>query len=179
MLDEIKLLREDIARRFDEQHRDILELKRRIIKVESTVDRMDKRITKFEAWLKITTGNMGDEKGLVLEQLFALGLSYGLKDRDILPETIQLRQQFVDTDGLIYLRKGKYIEIDLIAENGKLTVFEVKASAVETDVAIFARKVKLIQLQNPDKSVHGIFISPGASDDVKQCCTEYDLELLD
>jgi hypothetical protein len=174
----IELLEQQINQRFNEQHKELIDLKRRMIKVESTVERTNEKITKFDAWLKIVTGNVGEEKGQALEQLFALGLSYGLKNRDILPETIQLRQQFEDTEGLVYLRKGKFIEVDIIAENGKFTVFEVKASAVGMDVDQFARKVKLIQLQNPDKQVHSIFISPGAKEEVKQCCMEYEIELL-
>jgi hypothetical protein len=178
-LDKVDQHLDKVDQRLDKQHQDSLDLKRRMIKVESTVERTNEKITQFDAWLKIIAGNLGDEKGQALEQLFALGLSYGLKNREVLPETIQLRQQFEDTEGLVYLRKGKFIEVDIIAENGQLTVFEVKASAVETDVAQFARKVKLVELQNPDKQVQGIFISPGARDEVKQCCAEYEIELLD
>jgi hypothetical protein len=178
-LDKVDQRLDKVDQRLDKQHQDSLDLKRRMIKVESTVERTNEKITQFDAWLKIIAGNLGDEKGQALEQLFALGLSYGLKNREVLPETIQLRQQFEDTEGLVYLRKGKFIEVDIIAENGQLTVFEVKASAVETDVAQFARKVKLVELQNPDKQVQGIFISPGARDEVKQCCAEYEIELLD
>ncbi|RKZ78376.1 MAG: hypothetical protein DRR19_26515, partial [Candidatus Parabeggiatoa sp. nov. 1] len=167
---EIKLLREEMNQRFDKvdkrfdkveqsldkQHHDIIDIKRRMIKVETTVLRTNEKITLFDAWLKIVTGNLGTEKGQKLEELFALGLSYGLKTPDIKPETIQLRQLFVDTEGSI-LRKGKYVEIDLIAENGKFTVFEVKTTAVTTDVSTFARKVQLVQRQNPDKQVEGVF----------------------
>ncbi len=143
------------------------------------MDKIDKETTQFEAWLKIITGNVGDEKGQALKQLFAHDLNHCLKNREVKPETIQLRQKFLDTECLIYLKKGRYIEADIIAEDGKLTVFEVKTSAVGTDVATLARKVKLIQIQNPDKQVQGIFISLGAKDEVKQCCQEYDLELID
>ncbi|MDM8562772.1 TMEM43 family protein [Candidatus Marithioploca araucensis] len=129
--------------------------------------------------LAILAGTLGTEKGQRLEEVFATVLSYGLKNPDIKPESIQLRQQFIDTEGLVFPKKGKFIEVDIIAENGKMTVFEVKATATIDDVDIFSMKVKLIQLQNPDKQVHGIIISPWASEEVKQCCTEYDLELLD
>lgn len=47
------------------------------------------------------------------------------------------------------------------------------------DVGIFAKKVQLIQSQNPDKQVKGIFMSPGAGEEVKECCTEYDVEFVD
>jgi len=42
----------------------------------------------------------------------------------------------------------------------------------------FARKVQLIQHQTPDKQVSGLFISPEASEEVKQCCAEYDLTFV-
>lgn len=174
-----ELWRKEVNQRFDEQHRDILDLKRRMIKLESNQERALEKIDKFDAWLKITTGNVGDVKGQALEEMFALGLSYGLKTPDIKPETIQLRQHFVDTEGLIFPIKNKWIEIDIIAEDGLLTVFEIKASAVDTDTAIFAKKVELVQRQNPDKQVRGIFISLGARDDVKKCCLELGLELID
>jgi len=157
----------------------MLNIKRRMVKVESTVEGVSQKITQFDAWLKIFTGNIGTEKGQKLEELFALGLAYGLKNPNIKPETIQLRQLFMDGEGLVFSRKGQYIEVDIIAENGRFTVFEVKATARIEDVDMFARKVKLIALQNPDKQVEGIFISPGIEESVKQCCAEYGLECID
>nr|MEC4580254.1 hypothetical protein [Candidatus Parabeggiatoa sp.] len=176
--EEVKQLREDMNRGFEEEKRERLDMKRRLIKVESTVIRMDEKITLFDAWLNVVTGNVGDKRGQEAEQLFALGLSYGLKRSDIKPETIQLRQLFMDEECIVFPKKGKYIEVDILAEDGKLEVFEVKITAVETDVAIFARKVQLIQHQTPDKQVSGIFISPEASEEVKQCCAEYDLTFV-
>jgi hypothetical protein len=166
---------EQVDKRFEEQHRDILDTKRRVIKLESSVDRLDKKMNRFDTRLNILAGTLGTEKGQRLEEVFATVLSYGLKNPDIKPESIQLRQQFIDTEGLVFPKKGKFIEVDIIAENGKMTVFEVKATATIDDVEIFFMKVKLIQLQNPDKQVHGIIISPWASEEVKQCCTEYDI----
>jgi len=170
---------EQIDKRLDKQHADILDVKRRVIKLESTVDRVEDKMTRFDIRLNILAGTLGTEKGQRLEEVFAHVLSYGLKNPDLKPESIQLRQQFVDTEGLVYLRKGKFIEVDIIIENGKFTVFEVKATVTVGNVDEFARKVKLIELQNPDKQVRGIIISPWADEEVKQCCIEYDLELLD
>jgi hypothetical protein len=169
---------EQVDRRFDEQHRETLDIKRRMIKMESNMGLMVNRMDKFDAWLNVIHGNIGTDKGQKLEELFALGLSYGLKDREILPETIQLRQKFVDIEGLIYQRQGQYIEVDLIAENGKLTVFEVKATAVPEDAYTLSNKVKLIQQQNPDKHVEGILISPWPADGVKKWCAEYNVKQL-
>jgi chromosome segregation ATPase len=172
------LMQKEMDRRFEEEKRERKDMMRRIIKVESAVERMDKKITQFDAWLNVVTGNVGEKRGQEAEQLFALGLGYGLKRADIKPETIQLRQMFMDAEGIVFPKKGKYIEVDILAENGKLSVFEVKITAVDTDVVTFARKVQLVQHQNPEKPVNGIFISPNASEEVKQCCAEYDLAFV-
>jgi hypothetical protein len=172
------LLQEEMNLRFEQVHREQLDLKRRIIKVESSVDKVLDKMEKFDAWLKVISGDKGTEKGQTLEDLFALALQYGLNNPDIKPETIQLRQDLFDPKGQVFLRKGYATEIDLIAENGKMTVFEIKASADKDDVDLFAMKVQLVQLQNPKQAINGVFISPGMADAVAQRCTESGLEFL-
>jgi len=189
---QIDLLREKMNRRLekietrlDQQQqqidllrKDVLDLERQIAQIISDIEQMNIEIIQFDGWLKLISGMKGDEKGQALEQTFALGLSYGLKDRDIKPETIQLRQLFVDSEGVVFFKKGKLIEVDLIAENHKLTVFEVKSSPEEADVEHFAKKIKVVQLAHPEKQVQGIFISPGASEAVEQHCQEWGIQFL-
>ncbi|RKZ91574.1 MAG: hypothetical protein DRR19_06775 [Candidatus Parabeggiatoa sp. nov. 1] len=177
--DEVKQQRAEMNQQFKQVHSDHLELKRRVIKLETGLDRVVDKMTGFDAWLKVLTGNVGTKKGQTLEDLFALALQYGLKNPDIKPETIRLRQELIDTEGQIFLRKYYGTEIDLIAENGQMTVFEIKATAESDDVDLFAMKVKLVQLQNPNQQVQGIFISPGAGEKIRQRCIENGLELLD
>jgi hypothetical protein len=170
-----ELLQAEINQRFEEEKRERLDMKRDLIQVKSMVKRMDEKITQFDAWLKVVIGNISDKKGKDAKQLFAWGLSYVLKRTDIKPDMIQLRQIFRDEEGIVFPKKGKSIEVDILAENGKFSVFEVKTTAIETDVVTFARKVQLIQHRMPGKSVSGIFISPEASEEVRQCCAEYEL----
>ncbi|RKZ88203.1 MAG: hypothetical protein DRR19_12795 [Candidatus Parabeggiatoa sp. nov. 1] len=204
LLDEVKLFREDTNRRFEqvdrhfelqreemnrrfeqveqrlrEERRERLDIKRRMVRMESALETLVDKITQFDMRLNIIAGTFGTEEEQKLEEVFASALSYGLNNPDIKPETIRLRQEFRDTEGVVFLRKGKFVEIDLIAEANKLTVFFVAAFAEIAAVEMLARKVKLVELQNPDKKVQGIFISPGAGEEIKQCCTEYGLELLD
>ena len=176
---------EQIDTRLDQQQqqidllrKDVVELKRRVIKIESNTEQTNTKISQFEGWLKLISGIKGDEKGQTLEQAFALGLSYGLEDHDIKPETIQLRQVFMDSEGVIFSRKEKLIEVGLIAENETLTVFEVKTSSQEIDVENFAKKIKVVQLAHPEKQVQGIFISPGADEAVEQYCRELEIRFL-
>lgn len=65
---------EQVDQRFEQMHPSLLELKRRIIKVESGLDRVVDKMTKFDAWLKVISGDLGTEKGQTLEDLFAIAL---------------------------------------------------------------------------------------------------------
>jgi len=163
--EEVKLLRvemdrrfEQVDQRFEQAHHDHLDIKRRVIKVESSQETLIKKVSGLETWLKFVTGNLGTEKGQTLEDMFAVALRYGLNNSDIAPESIQLRQDLVDTEGVVF-KKNYVTEVDLIAEDGKFIVFEVKATAKRSDVDFFGLKVELVQAQNPNQPVQGVFIS--------------------
>jgi len=129
-----------------------------------------------EAWLRFVTGNLGAEKGQNLEDMFAVALRHGLKNPDISPDKIRLRQKLVDVEGEVF-KRGFATEVDLIAENDRLIVFEVKATAKPSEVDIFALKVELVAAQNPDRQVRGMLITLAPSVDVRQRCAECGLEL--
>ncbi len=167
-----------VDQRFEQMHNTQVDMKRDILKLRENQDLILKRMEGQEKWLQVVTGNMGTEKGETLEQLFAEALSYGLKNPDIKPESIRLNQKIEDLDGLLF-KKPRYGEVDLIAQNGKLIVLEIKATAKPDDVNTLSWKVELLQLQNPDKQVQGLFIAMGASEKVRQRCLEYEIELVD
>jgi len=156
---------------------DVLHLKRDVIKLQAGQEGIIKRLDGQEAWLRMTIGHLHNEKGESLEDMFAAGLRYGLKDEDITPETIQLRQPLIDEDGLVF-KKGYVTEVDVVAQNGKLIVFEVKATAKLSEVDFFAWKVQLVAAQHPTLQVRGVFICLGARPEVKQRCLENGLDLL-
>lgn len=176
--DELALLREEMERRFATQHRELIELRRDVARLQHGHEMILKRLDGQEAWLRLIIGELRVEKGRTLEDLFAEGLRYGLKNPDITPEKLRLRQKLVDTTGQVF-EAGFETEVDLIAEDDKLTVFEVKATAKPGDVGFFALEVKLVAVQNPDKTVEGVFIAPGAGEEIRQRCAEYGLTLVD
>jgi hypothetical protein len=157
---------------------DNVQIKRDILKLQAGQTSILKTLNGQEAWLRMTIGILHSDKGQILEDLFAAGLRYGLKDDDITPETIRLRTPLTDFEGLVF-KKGYVTEVDVVAQNGKLTVFEVKATAKAGDVDMFAWKVELVRAQSPTLSVRGVFICIGARPAVKQRCLENGLELLD
>jgi len=176
--EQLTLLREEMERRFAAQHQEILELRRDVARLQHGHEMILKRLDGQEAWLRLIIGELRAEKGRTLEDMFAEGLRYGLKNPDITPEKLRLRQKVVDATGQIF-EPGFETEVDLIAEDDKLAVFEVKATAKPGDVGFFALRVKLVAAQNPDKTVEGIFISPGAGEEIRQRCAEYGLTLVD
>lgn len=104
-------------------------------------------------------------------------LRYGLRRPDISPDKIRLRQKISDPEGLVF-KPGRQKEVDILAENGELVVFEVKSAPDTDDVDAFADKVELVRLQNPDKQVSGVFISLGADEELRLLCTKRRLRLI-
>ncbi len=168
---------EQVDQQLADLKNDNLQIKRKIVKLQAGQDNIIKRLDGQEAWLRMTIGSLHNDKGETLEDMFAAGLRYGLKDEEITAETIRLREPLVDHDGLVF-EKGYETEVDLVAHNGQLTVFEVKATAKSGDVDFFAWKVQLMQAQNPSLQVRGVFICLGALPAVKQRCLERRLRLL-
>jgi len=172
------LLWEDMERRFEQSDRTLVDVRRGVAKLEHGHEMLLNRMEGQGAWLRFVTGTLQAEKGKTLEDMFAAALRYGLQDPDIAPEKIRLRQRLVDTEGQVF-KPGFATEVDLITENSKLTVFEVKATAKPSDVDFFALKVQLVEARNPDKEVQGTFIALAAGPDVRHRCADYGLALVD
>ncbi|MBS1252840.1 MAG: hypothetical protein MAG451_01882 [Anaerolineales bacterium] len=171
------LLSETMEQRFGQTDRTLLAVRRDAARLQHSHEMILERMDHQESWLNFVTGNLRSEKGKTLEDMFATALRYGLKNPDITPDKIRLRQELVDAEGRVF-KTGFETEVDLIAEDSRLIVFEVKATAKSSDVDFFALKVDLAAAQNPDKSVEGVFISLAASPAVQQRCAHYGLALL-
>ena len=157
-----------------------LDTKRRLFKLEAGQERILRRLDQQEQWLKLMVGQLGEQKGHALEDLMAIALGYGLKNPQITPESIRLRQTLIDKEGLVF-KPGFKTEVDLIAFDDSLTVFsvfEVKASLKNSDVDIFSLKIELVAAQHPDNKVHGVIIALGRRSGARERCEEYGIELL-
>ncbi len=104
--------------------------------------------------------------------MFAAGLRYGLGDPDISAEQIRLRQRLKDE---VFFPKGT--EVDVIARNRELIVFEIKFAGDEDDVNTFAQKMKIFRDQHPDVRIRGVLACMGA-EHLRERCLEEDIELL-
>ncbi len=162
MVQEIRESREETARRFDQ--------------VEQRFAQMDKRFEDLRDWVELVVGRAQVRSGRNLEDVVAGALRVALKRPDIKPESIRLRQKIVDTEGWVFPR-GRQKEVDLVATDDEYLVFEVKSAAEVDDVDHFADKVELVRRLNPDKKVHGVFITLAPEPDVQQRCQELGIEL--
>lgn len=128
-------------------------------------------------WVELIAGRLQVRVGRSLEDIVAGALRLGLSRPDIDPQNVRLRQTIGDPTGLVY-KAGKQKEVDLVAQDGELLVFEVKSAPDVDDVDEFADKVELVRLQNPDKSVSGVFIAVGAEEDIRQHCLRRGVQLI-
>lgn len=173
-------VRQDIANLQNQakaHRRETLQIKRNVAKLQVNMDILLDRIERFDNRLNLLTGQSRVEKGEQLEDVVAKALRYGLENPSLATESIRLRQKLVDKEGLVF-EPGYITEVDLLAENDKLTVFEVKATADPDHPFIFSRKIKLIAAQNPDKKVEGVLISPYVSEEVRERCLYYGIKLV-
>jgi hypothetical protein len=169
---------EGVDQRLDRLEKGQLVLRRDVAKLQSGQDYLTRYVKGMEAWIRLIAGQIRNEKGQVAEEVVALGLRFGLGQPDIKAENIRLRQKLVDRDGLVFPIPYE-TEVDLVANNGEMLVFEVKASDSFREVSSFAVKLHLLTLQNPDKRVRGVFIAPEPSADVRRLCEQYGIELVE
>lgn len=173
-------LKSDVAELKDgveSNRKEILLSRREIIKTQHTQEMMIKRMDGMQTWMDYNFGNLRNQKGQQLEDMVAMALRYGLENPTIKPESLRLQQKLVDTTGEVFY-KGYTSEVDLMTENGELTVFEVKATAKVGDVYLFAQKMKLIAIQHPGQPVKGVLICLAARDEVAKECDYHQIKLV-
>ena len=170
--DEVNSRIDKVNSRLDEQHKDILILKRNGIRTNASQENLLRRYDGQEAWFKVNLGDFRNLKGKKLEEMFAAGLRYGLDDPDISAGQIKLRQHLKDE---VFFPKGT--EVDVVARNGELIVFEIKSTGYEDDVSLFSQKMKIFRDQHPGVRIRGVLACMGA-EHLRERCLEEDIELL-
>lgn len=169
---------EGAEHRLDEFDLQMRYARRDIARNGSQLSYLIRRMDGLEAWIKAIEGGKGSEKGQNLEETFATALRFGLNRPDLKPENIHLHVKLTDLEGLIY-KPGYSTEVDIIIQGNHWTVFEIKASAEKDDVTSFWFKLKLIRLQQPDKEIRGVIFSCRDDAELKGCCRDYQIELIE
>ncbi len=178
--EEVSALKEDVSALKEDVRiikEDIKALWREMHKVQREISILRQEVRDTTVWMELTTGRLRTRIGHNLEDVVAAALRLGLQNPNIRAEHVRLRQEIVDTDGVIF-RAGRRKEVDIIATDGELLVFEVKSAPKVGEVEYFADKVELVRLQNPDKQVRGILVALGVGEEIRRACRAHGLMLL-
>jgi hypothetical protein len=195
LLDELKSLRESQDQRFEQVDQRFEQVDQRFEQVDQRFEQVDQRFEQLHQeirdvrtdlskdmrelrdWVELIGGRLQSRAGRNLENVVAGALRLGLKRPDIDAGNVKLRQTISDPTGLVF-KAGKQKEVDLLAQDSELLVFEVKSAPDVDDVDDFADKVELVRLQNPTKHVTGVLVALGVEDDVRQHCAQRDVQLI-
>jgi len=147
--------------------------------VDARFDQIDRTIADLRDWVEVNVGGLQRRSGRKLEDVVAGALRVALERPDIRPDQLRLRQRMVDETGIVGLPGQKRpFEVDILAQDGQITVFEVKSYCEWEDIDRLADKVKFIGQANPGVKVEGIMIAMSIGDDVRERCTELGITLV-
>ena len=169
---------EQIDRRFEEIDRRFEGIDRRFEGIDQQFAALRQMIADEHDWVELTVGGLQRRSGRKLEEVVAGALRVALRRSDIKPEQIRLRQRIVDEKGVVGLPGQRHFEIDILAQDGKISVFEVKSYCEWEDVDRLADKVTLVRSLNPGVEVEGIMIAMSIGDEVRERCRELGITLV-
>ena len=168
---------EQIDRRFEQVDRRFEQVDRRFEQVDQRFDQLDQKMDDLRDWVQLVVGRFQVRAGRKLEDVVAGTLRLALKRPDISPDRIQLRQKLVDETGLIG-PAGRSYEVDILADDGRITVFEVKSVCEAEDVDRLYDKMTLVRALHPDRKVECVMVALGAEEEAKARCAEYNIPLV-
>ncbi len=149
----------------------------RFEQVDQRFDRLERKVDDIRDWVEMVVGGFQVRSGRKLEDVVAGALRLVLKRPDIVPERIRLHQKVSDEKGLVG-PTGRSYELDILADDGRITLFEVK-SVCEEDVDRLADKVSLMRILHPDQQVDGVMVTLGVKDEeVEPRCAQYGILLV-
>ena len=192
----IQELRAQIARRFEQVDRRLEQVDQRFEQVQGEIqglrtdmlqrfeqvdqrfEQLDRKVDDLKDWVEMVVGGFQVRSGRKLEDVVAGALRLVLKRPDITPDRIRLRQKVVDEKGSIG-PIGRNYEVDILADDGRITLFEVKSVCEVEDVDRLADKVALMRTLHPDRQVDGVMVTLGVKEEeVKTRCAHYGIPLV-
>lgn len=176
---------EQIDRRFEQVDQHFEQVDRRFEQVDGRFEQVDRRFEQLDRkvddlkdWVEMVVGGFQVRSGRRLEDVVAGTLRLVLKRPDIVPDQIHLRQKVVDEQGLIG-PTGRSYEVEILADDGHITLFEVKSVCEVEDVDHLADKVALMRTLHPDRQVDGLMVTLGVKEEeVKTRCAQYGIPLV-
>ena len=145
--------------------------------VDGRFDLTDQRFSDLRDWVEMIVGRFQTRSGRKLEDVVAGTMRLVLGRDDILSENVRLRQPLEDVEGVIG-PAGRRYEIDILADNSTLLMFEVKSVCEVEDVDRFGDKVALMRTLHPEKTVDGAIVTMAPLNEVEVRCVEWGIALV-
>ena len=145
--------------------------------VDGRFEQTDQRFSDLRDWVEMIVGRFQTRSGRKLEDVVAGTMRLVLGRDDISSENVRLRQPLEDVNGMIG-PAGRRYEVDILADNSTLLMFEVKSVCEVEDVDRFADKVALMRTLHPDKTVDGAIVTMAPLNKVEVRCVEWGIALV-
>ncbi|OQX19724.1 MAG: hypothetical protein BWK80_36510 [Desulfobacteraceae bacterium IS3] len=153
------------------------EMNQRFEKVDQRFDDVIRNFDDLKSWVGIVVGRFQNRAGKSLEDMAAGTLRLALKRKDIVPESIKLRQKIKDSEGIIG-PEGRGYEVDILAEGNSLLVFEVKSYCDLEMAERFADKVMLMKHLHPDKTTDAALIILEPAEEILEYCRKHQIAVV-
>jgi len=160
-----------IDKRFVTIDKRFVTIDQRFNSVGKKIEDIRQDIQDTSSWVKTVIGRMQTRYGKNVENMIAGTLRMALNRKDIRPESIKLRQNITDQEGIIG-PIGRCYEIDIMAENSILYIFDIKSYFDPEMAERFNDKVLLAKKIYKDKNVAGIIITLEPEEEIINYCKD-------
>jgi hypothetical protein len=141
-------------------------------RTEARLDRLTAVVDEFRRTFITQIGGLGARWGLQAEEAFRSGM------RTILEEVGFTTERFLtwDAAGDVF-GHPEQVELDVVVQNGKVVVVEIKSSLDRGNAHLFDRKVEFYKQQTGRQVNRKIIVTPYADERAKEVATRLGIEV--
>jgi len=168
-------LQKDMNSRFEASERRFEALQKdmnsRFEEVNQRFERIEPKFEDLKSWVGVVVGGFQRRAGQSLENAMAGMLRVALRRPDVREDMIQVRQKLTDHKGVMGVPR-KQFEFDILVQDSEVIVFEVKSGSDVEMVEYFAQKRSIVKSAFPDKQVKMVFITLAPDDSIAKACVQ-------
>ena len=135
---------EEHDRKFNEVIERLEEHDRKFNEVIGRIEKLEERFEQLSMRVEVTIGSMGRRWGSDLERMVLEIFREALERRGIEPGEVK-KFRFKDEDGSVTGVRGRVVDVDILVEDFRFYVIEVKSRAELDHVEYLMEKVKLVE----------------------------------
>ena len=150
---------------------------KKLIEHDMRFDKIDKSISSLEKRIEVTIGSVGKRWGEDLERTTMEIFKEALEKRGIEPGKVS-KFKFKDKNGSYTGRKGEVIDVDILIEDEKLYIIEVKSHAELDHIERLIDKVPIVEKVLNRKSEKVYLVAVNIDDDAFERAKEEEIEVI-